>query len=136
MMLSFMQVLSNLSNMPIKLNYTHKDSTGKTTDQSFLTSPEQGAADTNACEVHLNTETTLNLSELASDVKESFIDLTQDQPAEVIDLTEEQPAEVIDLTQEPPKEARLQTLLKALEEAHKLLEARVETLEAHWMHAT
>jgi len=124
-----MQVLSNLSNMPIKLNYTHKDSTGKTTDQTFLTSPAYATANTKACEVQIDTETTLNLSKLVSDVKESFIDLTQEQPAEVIDLTHEQPTKVIDLTQEPSKEAQLQALIKTLEEAQKLLETRVAALE-------
>jgi len=136
MMLSFMQAISNLSNMPMKLNYTHRDSTGKVVDQSFVTAPENATTTS----YNLEVETTLDLSKFAFDAKEppidltqekstDVIDLTQDKTTDVIDLTQDKTTDVIDLTQEPSKESRLQSLIESLQEAQKVLEARVASLE-------
>jgi len=100
--------------MPMKLNYTHRDSTGKLTDQSFVTTPENATTTS----YNLDVETTLDLSKLTLGVKEPIIDVTQDKTTDVIDLT-----------QEPSKESQLQSLIKSLQEAQKLLEMRVATLE-------
>jgi hypothetical protein len=98
----------------MKLNYTHRDSTGKLTDQSFVTTPENATTTS----YNLDVETTLDLSKLTLGVKEPIIDVTQDKTTDVIDLT-----------QEPSKESQLQSLIKSLQEAQKLLEMRVATLE-------
>lgn len=99
----------------MKLNYTHRDSTGKITDQSFVTTPEN----TTTTSYNLDVETTLDLSKLTLDAKEPIIDLTQDKTTDVIDLT-----------QEPVKEIQLQSLIESLRETQRLLEERVAVLES------